>query len=178
MQNKNSNDQLRYVLKLKHGIYSVYLPLFNETDAGMSRVCLEQITSKFPIFPLHGKVLWDIREGYWKSGDNVNDLPKILKLIGGYVDFIIDIKYLRYFPEQIFQLLSGLTIYKFAFKNTDSGEVIGGPNFTNFHFYQYRKPSRFNWVCSISTLLRTIQTLQKEKSSKTRCDHPRIEESI
>ena len=41
---------------------------------------------------------------------------------------MIGIKYLRYYPEKIFQLPSGLSIYKSWFKNSDGSRgVIGGP---------------------------------------------------
>ena len=40
---------------------------------------------------------------------------------------MLGMKYLRYYPETVFQLLSKLTIYKSWFKNADStGDVIGG----------------------------------------------------
>ena len=42
---------------------------------------------------------------------------------------MIGIKYLRYHPEKIFQLPSGLTIYRSIFKNIDGSRgVIGGPH--------------------------------------------------
>ena len=41
---------------------------------------------------------------------------------------MIGIKYLRYHPETVFKLPSGLTIYKSFFKNIDGSRgVIGGP---------------------------------------------------
>ena len=76
---------------------------YSMKDAVMSGICLEQITSTFAMFPLHGKVLWDNKD-YWKSGGNVNGLPKIPKLIGSNVDFITDIKNHRSFSKQAFQL--------------------------------------------------------------------------
>ena len=42
---------------------------------------------------------------------------------------MIGIKYLRYYPEKIFQLPSGLSIYKSWFKNPDGSRgVISGPH--------------------------------------------------
>jgi len=50
-------------------------------------------------------------------------------MLDGNVDFLIGIKYLRYFPQLIFQLPSGLAIYKSVFQNADGGYgVIGGPH--------------------------------------------------
>ena len=42
---------------------------------------------------------------------------------------MIGIKYLRYHSEKVFQLPSGLTIYRSVFENVDGGRgVIGGPH--------------------------------------------------
>ena len=42
---------------------------------------------------------------------------------------MIGIKYLKYFPERIFQLPNGLTIYKSIFSNADGSRgVVGGPH--------------------------------------------------
>ena len=39
----------------------------------------------------------------------MKNLPKLPRYIGGNTDFMIGIKYLRYYPEKIFQLPSGLS---------------------------------------------------------------------
>ena len=44
---------------------------------------------------------------------------------------MIGAKYLRYFPKEVFQLVSGLTIYKSVFKNPDGSDgVVGGTHST------------------------------------------------
>ena len=59
----------------------------------------------------------------------MSSLPTVPTSVGGDVDLMIGIKYLRYHPEQIFKLPSGLTIYKSIFKNIDGSRgVIGGPH--------------------------------------------------
>ena len=53
----------------------------------------------------------------------------IFRYLGRNTDFMIGIKYLRYYPEKIFQLPSGLSIYISWFKNSDDSRgVIGGPH--------------------------------------------------
>ena len=105
----------------------------------MSGVCLDNITSNFPLYPLQGKVLNDIIKAYKDAVVDARTLPKIPKLVGGEIDFMIGIKYLKYYPKMIFQLLSGLTIYESVFENADRGSgVIGGPlkifsNIRNYH---------------------------------------------
>ena len=105
----------------------------------MSGVCLDNITSNFPLYPLQGKVLNDIIKAYKDAVVDARTLPKIPKLVGGEIDFMIGIKYLKYYPKMIFQLPSGLTIYESVFENADRGSgVIGGPlkifsNIRNYH---------------------------------------------
>lgn len=75
------------------------------------------------------EVVKDIPQHHVKSGGNVLDLPSVPLSIGGDVDFLVRIKYLRYHPEPIVKLPSGLTIYKFDFKSSDGTRgVIGGPH--------------------------------------------------
>ena len=105
------------------------LPLFNGNDAVFSGVCLDQITAQFPKYPLQGRVEKDIRNGYKQIGGDVKNLPKLPRYVGGNTDFMIGIKYLRYYPDKIFQLPSGLSMYKSWFKNSDGSRgVIGGPH--------------------------------------------------
>ena len=83
---------------------------------------MDKITTKFPMYPLQGKVEEDIKAGYRYLGKDINSLPKLPKVVGGETDFMVGIKYNRYYPELIFQLPSGLTIYKSWFLNTDGIE--------------------------------------------------------
>ena len=97
--------------------------------AVLSGICLENITSKFPNFPLHGAVMQDIQNAYESSGGDVSQLPLLPEFIGGEVDFMLGAKYLRYHPEKVFSLPSGLTIYESPFLNVDGSRgVIGGPH--------------------------------------------------
>ena len=113
-------------MQSQYGIYVVNLPFYDGGQATMSGVCLDNIASKFPLYPLRGKVLSDITKGYKNAGGNARTLPKILKSVGGEIDFMISIKYLRYYPKMIFQLPSGLTIYESVFENADGGRVVIG----------------------------------------------------
>ena len=78
---------------------------------------------------MKGIVEDDIRDAYIQSGGDDSNLPQLPSYVGGETDFLIGIKYLRYHPEIVFQLPSGLTIYRSLFKNADGGRgVIGGPH--------------------------------------------------
>ena len=44
----------------QHGIYKVNLPLYDGSQATVLGVCLDNITFKFPLYPLQGKLLNDI----------------------------------------------------------------------------------------------------------------------
>ena len=112
-----------------YGIYRVELPLSNGKATIMSGVCLEKVTNTFPMYPLQGVVKTDIEKAYKLNGGSPVDLPALPKFVGGDVDFLIGAKYLRYFPEPIFSLPSGLTIYRSSFLGSDgSCGVIGGPH--------------------------------------------------
>ena len=90
---------------------------------------MDQITLKSPNHPLKGRVETDIKNKYKSSGGDPKGLPKLPTFVGGHTDFMIGIKYLRYYPEKVFQLPSGLTVYKSYFKNADGSRgVIGGPH--------------------------------------------------
>ena len=83
-------------------------------------------------------MLNDITKAYKDAGGDPRTLPKQPKSVGGEVDFMIGIKYLRYYPKMIFQLPSGLTIYESVFKNANGRTgVIEGPHktFNNIRNY-------------------------------------------
>ena len=112
-----------------HGIFKISIPLRHGCNAVMTGPCLHRITETFPHYPLKGKVFNDLKDQYIKEGNDISFLPSVPTSVGGDVDFMVGIKYLRYFPEPIFQLPSGLSIYRSQFLNTDgSCGVIGGPH--------------------------------------------------
>ena len=114
----------------QHGIYSVKLPLKNGNEAFFTGICMDQITATFPLYPLQGKVEDDIKANFQERIGDPSELPRLPRYTGGDVDFMIGIKYMRYFPEPVYQLPSGLTIYRSHFFNEDgySDGVIGGPH--------------------------------------------------
>jgi len=119
---------------MSSGIYSVQIPA-NGSNAVLNGPALERITHTFPAYPLR-EVFNDIRSSFSKSGRRMSDLRTLPASISREVDLMIGIKYLRYHPETIFKLPSGLTIYESAFKNPDGSRgVIGGPHqiFSSMH---------------------------------------------
>ena len=67
----------------QYGIYKVNLPFYDGSQATMLGVCLDNITSKFPQYPLQGKVLNDITKAYRDAEGDARTLPKIPKSVGG-----------------------------------------------------------------------------------------------
>ena len=57
-------------VKSSHDIFQVKLSIFNGSEATFSRVCLDQITVKFPQYPLKGIVEEDIAAGCKRQGNN------------------------------------------------------------------------------------------------------------
>ena len=116
--------------KSDHGIYQVKMPLHNGENATMSGVCLEKITATFPSYPLQGEVEQDLIQAFKETKKRISkQLPKLPKFVGGDTDFMIGIRYLRYYPEKIFKLPAGLAIYESKFKNIDGTRgIVGGPH--------------------------------------------------
>ena len=67
---------------------------------------------EFPKYPLKDQVEADVRIGYILNGKDSKYLPKLPWFVGDYTDFMIGVSYLRYYPEKVFQLPSGLAICK------------------------------------------------------------------
>ena len=81
-------------VKSNHGIFQVKLPLFNGSETTFSGVCLDQITVKFPKYPLKGTAE-DIAAGYKRQQNNPRDLLHLPQFVEGDTDFMLGIKYLR-----------------------------------------------------------------------------------
>ena len=112
-----------------HGLYQVKLPLKTGEEVTFSGVCLDEITRPFPLYPINGQVLLDIQKGYKAAGGKISELPSLPDAVGGEMDFMVGIKYFRYYPEKVFHLPSGLTIYRSPFCNADGSDgVVGGPH--------------------------------------------------
>ena len=119
------------------GTYSVKLPLHDGRQISLSGVCLEQITSRMPEYPLE-EVAKDIQTSYTKLGGSCQ-LPKLPNSIGGEVDLMVGVKYLRYHPKLVHQLSSGLALFESPFQDaTGQRGVVGGPHriFTSIHHKQ------------------------------------------
>ncbi|XP_066933763.1 uncharacterized protein [Clytia hemisphaerica] len=126
------------------GTYNVQIPMMNGQLASLRGVCMDQITSTFPRYPLT-EVFQQICKTYSKDPST---LPKPSAHVGGDVHLMLGIKYNRYYPKLIYQLPSGLAIYQSVFRNSDGGSgIIGGPHqiFTAIHnqFYGTSNMSGF-----------------------------------
>ena len=94
----------------------------------MSGLCLDRVTGKFPKYPLD-KVESDFYTKEVKIKRFSGELPKLPKEVGGEVDIMIGIQYLKYHPREIATLETGLTLYRSSFENSDSSQgVIAGPH--------------------------------------------------
>ena len=112
-----------------HWTYQTKLPIFNGNDSVLSGLYLDQVTVEFSKYYLKGQLEADVRRGYISNGKDLKYFPKLPVFVGGYTDFIIGVKYLGFYPEKVFQLPSGIAIYKSWFRNADgTRSVIGGPH--------------------------------------------------
>ena len=112
----------------EHGKYKVTLPLHDCKPAEIIGLCLDKITSTFPIYPLP-EVEKDIRAAYKESGRNPKRLPKLATEVGGETHIMIGTLYNKYFPKELFRLPNGLSIYRSFFKNPDGSRgIVSGPH--------------------------------------------------
>jgi len=141
---------------------------------------MDQITSTFPLYPLQGKVENDTQASYTRqTNGNPMKLPRLPSHVGGDVDFMVGIKYMRYIPEQIFQLPFGLTIYQFRFFNADgySDGVIGGPHEI---FHQIDEHRHFNQLLThfVKTHQVQDQSSKKHNTEKTLSIKKEVEQKL
>ena len=151
-------------IEAPYGIYTVRLPLHNGKEVAFNGMCLDEITSEFPKYPIKGKVENDIKSAYIRSGGDPNDLPKLSSHTGGKIDFMIGMQYNLYQPKEIFKMGNGLAIYRSLFENAEGGRgVIGGPHhtFTMFETNYHIKPTQSSFLAhQILLKLRQIQDNQ------------------
>ena len=70
----------------------------------MSGVCLK-ITATFPSYPVQGEVEQDLIQAFKEAKKRISkQLPELPKFVGVDIDFMTCIRYLRYYPEKIFEL--------------------------------------------------------------------------
>ena len=116
------------------GAYNVTLPQYNGQMVTLSGLCIRQLTSDFPMYPLKD-VENDIQRHYTSSGGK-NSLPKLPSTVGGEIHLMIGVKYLRYHPKPVHQLPSGLKLFQSSFCSPNGERGIkGGPHkvFTDVH---------------------------------------------
>ena len=112
----------------EYGKYQITIPLYNGKNINLSGICLDKITGTFPWYPLE-EIEHEIHNQYASSGGNPSTLPTLPKYVGGDTDIMIGIQYLKYYPEKVYTLPNGLSIYKSQFLNSDGSRgLVGGPH--------------------------------------------------
>ena len=107
--------------KSLYGVYRVKIPLCSGDQAVLSGVCLDKITSPFPVYQLA-----DAGKDISIAAGSI-ELPKLPDSVGGQIDMMIGIKYLRHHPKLIFQAKSGLSIYQSRFHSiNETRGILGG----------------------------------------------------
>ena len=95
---------------------------------------------------MEGIVEENIAAGCKRQGNNPRDSPQLPQSVGGDTDFMLGIKYIRYYPEKVFQFPSGLTIYRSWFQNADGTRGVGrGPHkvFTEIESRYHMNTAKF-----------------------------------
>ena len=113
---------------IEYGEERFTLPLYNsKSKATLSALRMETVTNAFPYWELQDA--WDeINEKYRSELPENPELPQTEPGIGGKpVDVMVGIRYNKYFPELIYSLPNGLSIYKAKFANPEGCQsVLGG----------------------------------------------------
>ena len=112
-----------------HGVYTITLPLRNGKEAKINALCLDEITTVFPKYPLE-QVNQDIRS-YVENHEKelMPRLPMLSGEVGGKVHLMLGKHYMKYFPREIVRLESGLTMYDSMFESYDhTTGVVCGPH--------------------------------------------------
>ena len=113
-----------------HGRYQVTLTLADGSDAKISGICLDKITTTFPKFPLKD-VENEFQQAFEASGGvpGLESLPKLPKFVGGDTNLMLGVQFLKYFPVLKLRLPNGLSIYESQFSNVDGSRgVVCGPH--------------------------------------------------
>ena len=97
--------------------------------ASITGLNMKEITSPFPGFGLQD-AFEDLQREYKRQVPDGPPLPKVPAVAGGGpVDIMLGIRYNKYFPELVFSLNCGLSIYKGKFKSPDGCiGILGGPH--------------------------------------------------
>ena len=104
-----------------------------ELDTGKQKATITalrmaRVTTTFPIYPL--TEAWEELSAASSKGKKKVIIPTADASVGGApVDIIMGIKYHKYYPEFVFGLPSGLSVYKAKFKSASGCQaVLGGPH--------------------------------------------------
>ena len=111
------------------GEWATALPLNDGSFQPIRSLSVTKVTSDMPTLRLEG-LLDKIKEE--NKGNHRAKMIRNLKIpskLGGEIDAIIGIQFKSIYPEEVFTLPSGLTIYKSKFLPAKKGETacIGGP---------------------------------------------------
>ena len=116
-------------ITIPHGYEMFSLELEQGGSMCVNALRMPEITAEFPIWEI-GQAWADIQKVYTKSGNALSKLPTVPDKVGGQpVDLMIGIQYLAQYPELVFQLPSGLAIFRAKIKSVGGHQgVLGGPH--------------------------------------------------
>jgi hypothetical protein len=117
-------------LRIEGGDESFTLSLHNtDLRATLTGLKMEAVTTKFPLWTIH-KAWAEIKAEIDLEHPAYPDLPAVADKLGGTpVDIMIGIRYVKYYPELLFILPSGLAVHRsqFAAPNNEI-LILGGPH--------------------------------------------------
>ena len=81
---------------------TIRVPMHDGKDINISGLCLDTVTAKFPKYQYDiRQVEQNIHTAYRATGRDPKSLPRLPSHVGGGTDFMIGIKYFKYFPKEV-----------------------------------------------------------------------------
>jgi hypothetical protein len=114
---------------IPHGDEQFHLEMeCGKKKATITGLRMPHITTPFPVYQLQ-RAWEDLQKQAYKADKSLT-LPSVDVEVGGSgVDVILGIKYLKYYPELVYSLPSGLAVYKAKLKSASGCQaVLGGPH--------------------------------------------------
>ena len=108
------------------GEYGALIPLADGTFQAVRGLCMDTVVGKLPFYRLKPLLSQIKEENPTNKKLKSLNIPKVL---GGDVDLLLGIKYLRIMPKPVHVLPCGLTVFESVLKpfKKDETAVIGGP---------------------------------------------------
>jgi hypothetical protein len=113
----------------QHGYERFELSKCDGSKIQVTALRMNEITNQLPVWEL--QAAWKaVSAGYVGGGGDLNNLPTCPKVVGGSsVDIMLGVEYMNCFPELVYELPSGLRLYRSRLDAVGGHlGILGGPH--------------------------------------------------